>query len=104
MVGRVGPSGGSRRLDEIIDSESELFDRIWYNRTLAHEYRSKVAGDQADLDQLQRIAGPAKKRIEERFGGSANLGPYSDFEWGMLNGKLSASRWVYGSEWDFLDT
>lgn len=32
------------------------------------------------------------------------LGPYTDFELGMLNGKLSALRWVQGSEWDFHDT
>jgi hypothetical protein len=27
-----------------------------------------------------------------------------DFDWGMWNGKLSALRWVLGSDWDFLDT
>jgi hypothetical protein len=34
----------------------------------------------------------------------ADLGPYTDFEWGMLSGKLSALRWVQGFDWDMLDT
>jgi hypothetical protein len=29
---------------------------------------------------------------------------HNDFEWGMLNGKLSALRWVMGDDWDMLDT
>jgi hypothetical protein len=36
--------------------------------------------------------------------GKDNCGPWTDFEWGMINGKLSALRWALGSEWDMLDT
>lgn len=54
------------------------------------------------LQEFRRVAGPARHKVEERYG-VYNLGPYSDFEWGMIDGKLSALRWVLGDEWDFLD-
>jgi PIN domain len=91
-----------RRLDEIQEAEQEFFDRIWYNRSLGHEAQLEVEA-KAALEHLRKVAGPARRRVEERYG-AENLGPYTDFEWGMLNGKLSALRWVLGSEWDFLDT
>lgn len=93
-----------RRLGEIVDAEKVLFDRIWHHRSLQHEYRLRAAGDEPELERLQAIAGPARKRVEETYTQAGELGPYTDFELGMLNGKLSALRWVLGSEWDFLDT
>ncbi|TCN29242.1 hypothetical protein EV644_13940 [Kribbella orskensis] len=93
-----------RRLNEIQEAENELFDRIWYQRSINHLSRLEDTGDQQAMDNLLAVAGPPMQRVEGRYGGPAELGPYDDFEWGMLNGKLSALRWVLGSEWDFLDT
>jgi len=86
-----------RNYDEIREAEEELFDRIWYERSLSHEM------DTDDVDALLRLAGPGRARVEPKYG-VESLGPYNDFDWGMLNGKLSALRWVLGAEWDFLDT
>jgi hypothetical protein len=86
-----------RNYDEIREAEEELFDRVWYERSLYHET------DVDDVDALLRVAGPGRARVEAKYG-VESLGPYSDFDLGMLNGKLSALRWVLGAEWDFLDT
>lgn len=93
-----------RRLDEIVKAEGEFFDRIWYHRSLQHEYKLRAAGDAEETGRLLQIAGAGRTRVEETYTRPGELGPYTDFELGMLNGKLSALRWVLGSEWDFLDT
>lgn len=93
-----------RRLDEIMAAETEMFDRIWYHRSLMHEYRLEDEGKDAEIQRLRLIAGNGRKRVEATYTEPGQLGPYTDFELGMLNGKMSALRWVLGSEWDFLDT
>jgi hypothetical protein len=95
---------GPRRLDEIQQAENEFFDRIWYHRSLQYEYQLEDAGDGPEISRLLEVAGPARRRIEATYTEPGQLGPYTDFELGMLEGKLSALRWVLGSEWDFLDT
>lgn len=93
-----------RRLDEIAGAEHELFDRIWHHRSLQHEYRLIDQGDDKEVERLLEIAEPGRRRVEATYTEPGHLGPYTDFELGMLNGKFSALRWVLGSEWDFLDT
>ena len=44
------------------------------------------------------------RRAEAKYGKKKLRGYYKDdFEWGMLNGKLSALRWVLGDDWDMLE-
>ena len=45
----------------------------------------------------------AAKRTEKEVG-LDNLVHGTTFEWAMLNGKLSALRWILGDDWDMLDT
>ena len=92
-----------RRLDEILAAEQEMFDRVWYDRSMLHEQQLEDAGDHDKVERLRQVAGPGRARVEATYG-IDNLSPYDKFEWGMINGKLSALRWVLGSEWDFLDT
>jgi hypothetical protein len=107
-----------RRLSEILEAEHLLFRQVWYNRhwNLRSEIESgkhKVLPESQysrdpykpdeTLDTVWASAMAAAKRTEDEVG-LENLGPWDDFEWGMLNGKLSALRWILGDEWDMLDT
>jgi hypothetical protein len=93
-----------RRLDEIIAAEQTFFDRIWYHHSLQRDYQLEAADLDNDLADHRAIASAGRQRVETTYTAPGELGPYSDFELGMLNGKLSTLRWVLGSEWDFLDT
>jgi predicted nucleic acid-binding protein len=108
-----------RKLSEILDAEHLLFRQVWYNRhwnlrggvesgevkIISDKEFSKLKGYHPEVvvDKIWEGALAAAKRTEEEVG-LENLGPWGDFEWGMINGKLSALRWVLGDEWDMLDT
>lgn len=115
-----------RGLTEILKWMDRLTTMVWHNRHMNRVYWIKKGKirlvTQAQLDAAQRRTGKnyqhnliledvwkgalkaaaaARKRLGPGVDGS---GPYTDFEWGMINGKLSALRWVLGDEWDMLDT
>lgn len=92
-----------RRLTALQQEEQRLFDLVWYDRKLVM-LDNIMAGIEAlpDEDLMDQVT--AQMRLVEEKYGKENLGPHSEFDWGMINGKLSALRWVLGDDWDMLDT
>ena len=105
-------------LVEILQALDEMVEKIWYDRhsmrahsvaegtiTIVDRKTWEKDKDYAHtiVDEIWKGALKAAKRVEKRFG-NGNLGPWTDFEWGMLNGKVSALRWVLGDDWDMIDT
>ena len=78
-----------RSLKKVQEAETEFYDRVWFDR----RYVNKLEED------IKKYS----KMMIEKYGEDI-VKPNNDFERGMLNGKLSALRWVLGSDWDFLDT
>lgn len=112
-----------RGIKELIDAHELLFDQVWYNRHKHHmweiqkgkvkvvtkeEWDALLKKDKRNhaktiIDSTYKAAKAAALRVEKRRG-KENLGPWTDFEWGMISGKLSAIRWMLGDEWDMLDS
>ncbi|HEY3761945.1 MAG TPA: PIN domain-containing protein [Verrucomicrobiae bacterium] len=106
-----------RRLTEILEALEGLLDKIWYNRHQNLCYQVEMGkvkivekknwsiknNARTIVREIWIGARKSAKRMEKKYG-VENLGPWSDFEWGMLNGKLSALRWSLGEDWDMLDT
>lgn len=94
-----------RTFNEIEEALGEFEDRIWYDRKLVHIENIKDGIAEIDTEiGFQMLK--AMKEVEDRRGGKEALRAYykNDYEWGVLNGKLSALRWVLGDDWDNLDT
>lgn len=105
----------TRGLTEILEHIDQLVEKIWFSRhclraQAIEEGRLQVVPEKDYKGYDPRVirediwqgALAAAQNVIERY--PDELGPWDDFEWGMLNGKLSALRWVLGDEWDMLDT
>lgn len=103
-----------RDLSQILEEEEMLVNQVWYNRHKVLEERIQSGKTKVEENpesyssdvikkEIWEGAMKAASRVEKKYG-KGNLGPWSDFEWGMINGKLSGLRWVIGYEWDMLDT
>jgi len=106
----------TRAFKDILEAEEELEQKIWYNR---HQIRAeKIEASEIKLinrkdftiesaqntivKEIWEGAKKSAKRVEKKYGKENLL--WDDFDWGMLNGKLSALRWVMGEDWDSLYT
>lgn len=111
-----GPYDAPRTLGEITPVIDRMWDQVWYNRhknlecqiedgevEIVAEYRPKEH-DRTVVRSVWERAQATARDMEEKYGRDG-LGPWDDFEWGMLSGKLSALRWVLGEDWEStLDT
>lgn len=108
-----------RPLSDLIEAEDKLTTQIWYGRKwgiidavesgkekrVPREVWEAATPEQRRgmiIDDIWDGMIAAMKSAEDRY--PEELGPWTDFEWGMLSGKLSAIRWMLGDEWDMLDT
>ncbi len=88
--------------NEISEALDELIDRVWHERHLVSRFKieNNMMEDPPEPKFWESCKDAAAK-VAEKY---EQLGPYDTFEWGMINGKLSALRWIGGEEWDMLDT
>jgi hypothetical protein len=93
-----------RNDNSILKASKEFEDVIWYDRKLVLLENLREGSETVDSEIYEGML-KAMQQTEKRYGKKKLRNYYhNDFEWGMLNGKLSALRWVLGDEWDMLDT
>jgi hypothetical protein len=103
--GKEWPMILRRNDNAILAAEEEFFEVIWYDRKLMLQQAIKQRTHEKLDPEIEKGMLAAMRSVERKYGKKRLRNYYhDDFEWGMLNGKLSALRWVLGDEWDNLDT
>lgn len=112
-----------RPLSEMLGVVDQLTTEVWHNRNMNTQWaidhgkhwivtkeewdagiaKNKLYGQTHTVDYIWKGALKSRAKARKKLG-EDNYGPYSDFEWGMVNGKLSAMRWMLGEDWDELYT
>lgn len=92
-----------RSIKIISQAEEEFCDRVWYNRKLVMLEHIRNGDEEMPDEEIMDGMTKGMRDCENKYGGEEAL-TYDDFEWGMINGKLSALRWVLGEDWDELYT
>jgi HJR/Mrr/RecB family endonuclease len=92
-----------RSLREILAAEREFFDRVWYVRKLVYEEHIESGAEQPTTVEIMERMQAGMRAVEDRYGADT-LTYQTDWDWGVVNGKLSTLRWILGSDWDELDT
>lgn len=112
-----------RTLSEMLEVTDRLTTQVWHNRHMnlqweidhgrhkivtqaewdANWQKKKGYGQKHTIDAIWKGAQKSRRKAERKLG-EGNYGPYTHFEWGMINGKLSALRWMLGEDWDELYT
>ena len=90
-----------RTLDQIRYMENVFSDKIWFMYHLCMRHRVETGQEQVN-PEIWQSALKAADEVLRKYGQEIVI-PNDDFQWGVMHGKLSALRWVLGSEWDMLD-
>ena len=107
-----------RHIDEITDEVVQLVFQVWSHRSSHPLFKNQrdemvINRDSSgliasrDLPPLPdaRHRDEALEPVQDFFkrNGSDEIESWTDYEWGLVSGKLSAIRWMLGDEWDLLD-
>ena len=87
-----------RNLNEIIEAQEKMSNIIDYNKRYYKVYSSEENINSKTLSELSE----ENERIATKYNIKRNLLSSSDFEWGVINGKLAALNWVLGINWNHL--
>ncbi len=85
---------------ELNEAEEKYFELNWFG----HHKDSMRKNKKKDWNpEILEKAQAKAKDIEGKYPEEV-LGYKDAYQWGMLQGKLSALRWMIGDDWDNLDT